>query len=172
MRTAPVGLRRRRVGIVHHGTAVRQRTPDLASAVDALAAILADMATRTGQARGHGAAPGLPAGQPRRAGRRVCRRPTSTIGHSRKRGIAEVPTWQATVDPATGRVRCGSDRGRLAGVVIATPLAGPTFDDARRYLWSLADGDRRGWAALLDRLDESVVVRSDDAASGIRRLLG
>ena len=90
----------------------------------------------------------------------------------RKRGIAEVPTWQATVDPARGRGPLRQRRGRLAGVVIATPLEGPSFDDSRRHLWSLADGDRRGWAGLLDRFDESMVLRSDDPALGIRSLLG
>ncbi len=60
----------------------------------------------------------------------------------------------------------------LAGVVITAAAAGLSFDDHRRHLWSLADGDRRGWAALLDRWDVSMVVRTDDVTAGIGRLLG
>ena len=171
VRTAPVGLRRRRVGVLHHGTVVRQRTPDLASAVDALAAILADMAT---EPAGHEVT--LPLRVFRRDSRAVLVDvlPSTDIDDRplRKRGIAEVPTWQATVDPARAVVRCGSDAVALAGVVIATPLEGPSFDDSRRHLWSLADGNRRGWADLLDRFDETMVLRSDDPALGIRSLLG
>ena len=171
VRTAPVGLRRRRVGLVHHGTPVRLRTPDLASAAEALAAIVADMTSEPSERE-----VSLPLRIFRRDDRAVLVDvpPATDIDDRplRKRDITEVPVWRSTVDVRAGTVRCGPSGVPLAGVVITTAAAGPSFDDHRRHLWSLADGDRRGWAALLDRWDASMVVRTDDATADIRRLLG
>ena len=59
----------------------------------------------------------------------------------------------------------------LAGVVVGRPLPGTSADDLRRHLWSVGDGDRAGWAAVLDQLADSRLVHDEDVASGIRRLL-
>ena len=141
------------------------------SAVDALAAILADMATEPAS---HEVT--LPcasfAGTAAPCWSTCCRRPTSTIGRCVNGGS---PRCRRGRRPSIRRgavSAAGSTAVAVAGVVIATPLAGPSFDDSRRHLWSLADGDRRGWAGLLDRFDESMVLRSDDPALGIRSLLG
>ena len=88
----------------------------------------------------------------------------------RKRGIVEVPTWEAIIESSDGGRVVGPDAD-LVGIVIGRPLPEPTADDARRHLWPMSAGDRAGWAAILDRLDDSQLVWSEDVARGIRRLL-
>ena len=84
----------------------------------------------------------------------------------RKRGIVEVPTWQAIVEPGDGGRVVGADAD-LVGIVIGRPLPATTADDLRRHLWSMAAGDRGGWAAVLDRLDDSqLVLQRGRRASG------
>ena len=163
IRTAPVGLRRRRLGLVHYGTAVRQRTPDVATAIEVLAAILTDMSREVGDdlvsvplrvfVNGSRA---VLVDAPR--SHDIDDRPL------RKRGIVEVPTWQAIVDPGRGRI-VGADAD-VVGIVSGRSLPATTADDLRRHLWSLANGDRGGWAALLDRIDNSRLVWSEDVARG------
>ena len=169
VRTAPVGLRRRHIGLVHHGTAVRQRTPDLAAAVDVLAAILADLTTDVGD--DHVAVPLRVFVNGSRAVL-VDVPPSHDIDDRplRKRQIVEMPTWRAVVEPEDGGRIVGSN-AELVGVVVGRSLPATTPDDLRRHLWSACQGDRARWAAVLDQLDDAQLVHDVDVASGIRRLL-
>ena len=88
----------------------------------------------------------------------------------RKRNIVEVPTWRALVDPRGGGRVVGSNAD-LVGLVVGQPLAATTADDLRRHLWSMVTGDRSGWASVLDLLDDSQLVHSEDVTVGIRSLL-
>ncbi len=144
IRTAPVGWRRRRIGLVHHGSAVRQRTPDLAAAVEVLAAILADLTTVVGDR--HVAVPLRVFVSGSRAVL-VDALPSHDIDDRplRKRQIVEEPTWRAVVDPEGGGRIVGAN-AELVGVVVGRPLPGTTPDDLRRHLWWVGDGDRAGWA--------------------------
>ena len=82
-----------------------------------------------------------------------------------------MPTWQAIVEGGASGGRVVGADADLVGVVIGRPLPTPTADDARRHLWSKADGGRGVWAAILDQLDDSQLVLTEDVATGIRRLL-
>ena len=170
IRTAPVGWRRRRIGVVHFGTPVYQRTHDVAAAVDFLAAILADMNREVAD---HQVSVPLRVFVSGSRALLVDAPPSHDIDDRplRKRGIVEVPTWQAIVEGGASGGRVVSADADLVGVVIGRPLPAPTTDDARRHLWSMADGGREVWAAILDQLDDSQLVLTEDVATGIRRLL-
>ena len=140
IRTAPVGLRRRRIGLVHYGTAVRQRTPDLSSAVDVLAAILADRSATARRATGRRAVPRVRQRLPRRARRLAPTRSTSTIVRCASAESSRCRRGEAIVDRSDGGRVVGADAD-LVGIVIGRPLPATTADDAPAS--SLVDVRRR-----------------------------
>jgi hypothetical protein len=163
VRTAPVGLLRRRVGLVHHGVPVRHRTPDLASAIDTLATIVAGIAVppATGEVHvdarllirdGRAALLALPAQLD------LDDRPL------RKARIQEVAGWRAVVDPVTGEVLTSGGRLPIVAIIVADPNAGASLDASRRHLWALGEGDRPAWADLLDRRGDLILPASDGKA--------
>jgi hypothetical protein len=163
VRTAPVGLLRRRVGLVHHGVPVRHRTPDLASAVETLATIVAGIATRPATGEVH-----VDARLLIRDGRAALLALPARVDLDdrplRKSRIREVAGWRAVVDAATGEVLAGSGRLPIVAIVVADPNAGASLDESRRALWALGDGDRPGWAEFLDRRGDLILPVSEDKA--------
>jgi hypothetical protein len=163
VRTAPVGLRRRRAGIVHHGGAVRYRTRDLASAVEALATILAGIEASP--------APGevfVPARAFTANGRAALLLDSAGVELDdrplHKARISEVQGWRAVLDARTGELLADGGRLPLAGIVVAGPVAEVSADDLRRYIWSVSQGDKDRWAFVLDRRSDVIHGVADDRA--------
>ena len=172
VRSVAVGLLRRRMWLVHHGTPVRHRADDLPAACRFVQGLLEEIA---------GGAPGddevvttLRAYVS--GGRAVLVHIPDDVDLDerplRKRGIEQLPRLSAIVRAAPARVVQGDRSYSLCGVVVDARLVGQpaSTDDARRHVLALASGDRIGWAWALDRLGDAVVV-SSDVGSVIRRLL-
>ena len=170
VRTAAVGLLRRRVGLLHHGASVRHHTPDLDSAVEALAAILAGIEAHPAPGEVH--VETLVLTRDGRAVLLVLPAKVDVDHMIRKLGIQNVPSWRAVVDTATGEVLTDSRRLPIAAMVIADPMAGSSLDDSRRHLWALGDGDLTGWAELLEQRGDLIVrVPEDDAVGAVAAAL-
>ena len=164
VRTAPVGLLRRRVGLVHHGVPVRHRTPDLASAVDTLATIVVGIATPPATGEVH-----VDARLLIRDGRAALLALPAQVDLDdrplRKSRIREVAGWRAVVDPATGEVLTSGGRLPIVAIIVADPNPGASLDGSRRLLWALGEGDRPGWTELLDRRGDLILPVSDGKAA-------
>jgi hypothetical protein len=170
VRVAKVGLRRRKVGVVHHGAPVRYRLPSPEQAVDVVARILDDIArerpagTVSVDARcfvhdGRAVLVAVP------LSRDVDERPL------RAAGFAEVPAWRPVVDPAGRTARVGDEVWPLAGMaVVGLPL--PGLDTARKHVWHLGEGDVLAWAELVDGLGDRLVSNQDDVLEACRAVVG
>jgi len=169
VRTAKVGFRRRRVGVVHHGAPVRYRLDSPDEAVDVIARILADLATerpsnvvvvdaRCFVRGGRAALIDIP--------------PSRDVDERslRAAAIEEVPTWRPRIDPDAMTVHVGDLEWALSGIAsIGRPMV--DLDARRRHLWQLADGDVLAWAELLDDLDDDRMVFVEDLLDACERLL-
>jgi hypothetical protein len=165
VRSVAVGLLRRRLWLVHFGTPVRHRAPDL------------DQAARFVQQVLRGLAAGPPGdGEVATSLRAYVAGDRAVLVHVPddvdlderplgKRGIRQLPTLSAIVRPASATVVHEDRSYDLCGVVIDARLldGGATVDDGRRHVMSLAVGDRPPWAWVLDGLGDQVVVTADVA---------
>jgi hypothetical protein len=171
VRIAKVGIRRRKIGVVHHGAPVRNRFDDANDAVEAIATFLAEI------------------GRPRpddlvavdaRAFARADRVALLDIPVSvdvderplRRLGITEIPTYRPLLDPSTGLVMVGAGAMSLplAGVVVQRPHR-YSLDHARRRLWSLGDGSRLSWAEFVDELGDRIIWDEPELTSALDRAL-
>jgi hypothetical protein len=169
VRVAKVGFRRRAVGVVHHGAPVRYRfdTPD--GAIDAIALILADVATdRPANAvsidarcfvRG-----GLAVLVDVPLSRDVDERPL------RAAGIEEVPAWRPIVDVEAMTVRVRDEVWPFAGIAMVGTMM-VDLAACRRHLFHHAEGDVLAWADLLDGLPDDRLVRADDVLEACERVM-
>jgi hypothetical protein len=169
VRTAKVGFRRRKVGIVHHGAPIRHRLDTPREAVVVMEGILGDVARER--------SPGAVSVDARcfvRDGRAVLvdvplsrdvdERPL------RAEGFEEVPAWRPMVDPDALTVDVAGRTRALAGVaVVGRPVGEP--DALRSHVWHLAEGDLLAWAELVDGLGDGLVSDADDVLDACRRLL-
>jgi hypothetical protein len=171
VRFARVGIRQRKVGVVHHGAPVRHRLDRADAAIDAIATFLDEI----GRPRPEGFL-AIEA----RAFARGDRVALLDIPLSvdvderplRRLGIAEIPTYRPLLDPSTGLLTTGSG-------AMPRPLAGVVFqqrhlhslDDARRQLWSLGNGPRLSWAEFVDQLGDRIVWDEPDLTSALDRAL-
>lgn len=171
VRSVAVGLRRRRMWLVHHGTPVRHRADDLAAATRFVRGVLQQLDT------------GLADGEVSIACRAFLRDGRAVLVHVpddvdlderplRKRGIEQLAALSTVVRPAGPVVVQGDATFELVGAVIDERLVGEaaSLDDARRHLMSLGYGERTGWAWAIDHLGPQIAVTTDPA-SAIRRLL-
>jgi len=173
VRTVRVGWRRRRVALVHHGVRVRARSASIEEAVTTVATILGDLERRPGLAEVLVSARVLTRGDravlylPGAAATEVDDRPLVAAG------IVEAPVWRAVVDTRTGELVTPAGRHELAAIVVTDAMAGHSVDGSRRHLWALADeGDRDGWARLLDEHPELIRrVEPDHTTSTILAVL-
>jgi hypothetical protein len=170
VRTAPVGLRRRRVGIVHHGAPIRYRTADLSTAVEALASVLSGMESRPGPGDVH-----VDARLFVRGDQAVVLMLPSRVDLDdrplKKAGIEEVPGWRVAIDARTGEVSAGDRRLPLSRIVVADIMAGSSLDGSRRHIWAASDGDTDAWAEFLDRHGD-LIARVDEKEAGAAVLAG
>ena len=169
VRTAKVGFRRRKVGVVHHGAPVRYRLDSSDEAVDVIARILADLAAErppnavTVDARcfvrgGRGVLIDIP--------------PSRVVDERRLRwlGIVEIPTWRPRIDPDARTVQVADSQWPFAGIASVRPTL-LDLDARRRHLWQLADGDVLAWAELLDDLASDRMVFADEVLEVCERVL-
>lgn len=170
VRVAKVGLRRRRVGVVHHGAPVRHRVDGADAAVEAIATFLDEI----GRARPDDAVE-VEARAFRRGDRVVLLDvPLSVDVDERplqRLGIVEIPTFRPLVDLAADTVTVDGAETALAGFVLQHPIA-PSLDDARRRLWSLGTGAPLEWAEYIDALGGRLVWDESDLATALDRALG
>lgn len=169
VRIAKVGIRRRTVGVVHHGAPVRHRFDDANAAIEAIGTFLAEL------------------GRPRpddlvvveaRAFARGDRVALLDVPLSvdvderplRRLGIAEIPTYRPLLDPATGDLTVGAGTFPLAGAVVQQRHM-HSLDDARRRLWSLGDGPRLAWADFVDQLGDRIIWDEPDLSAALDRAL-
>lgn len=169
VREARVGLRRRRVGVVHHGAPVRLRLDGVAAAVEAIATFL----TEIGRPRPDGFV-AVGARVFLRGGRAVLLDVASSTDVDERPlhrlGITELPTYRPLLDLLTSEMTIGTDTYPLAGVVIQ-PAQMHSLDDARRRLWSLGDGPRLPWAEFVDRLGDRIIWDGPDMAAALDQAL-
>lgn len=162
---AKVGLRRRQVGVVHHGTAIRHRLESVEAAVEVVGSFLDELSVER------------PEHQVAVESRVVIRDgrvallviPPSTDLDDRplrRVGISELPTIRPLLDPATGTLTIAGTDHRLERVVVAPA---ESLDDARRQVFVRGDGPWLQWAEYIDRLGEKLVWRHD--ASDLTALL-
>jgi hypothetical protein len=175
IRAVAVGLRRRRMWLVHFGTPVRHRADDLAGAADFVHGMLRSVA------RGAPADDevSLPLRAYVRGSRAVLVRMRDDVDLDerplRKRGIEQLPVVSVSIRPATGVVAHAGHDYDLAGAIVDTRQlpAGAVLDDARRHLLALGEGARDAWAWALDELGEHIgVAAAAEVSEEVRRLLG
>ncbi len=171
VRIAKVGIRRRTVGVVHHGAPVRHRFDDPDAAIETIATFLAEI--------GRHRPDGLVAVEARAftRGDRVVLLdvPLSVDVDERplqRLGIVEIPTYRPLLDPATGLLMLGdqAEQHPLSGVVVQQRHL-HSLDDARRRLWSLGDGPRLPWADFIDQLTDQLIWDETDLATALDRAL-
>jgi hypothetical protein len=175
IRVVAVGLRRRRMWLVHFGTPVRHRADDLAGAADFVHGMLRSVA--------RGAPADDEVSVPIRAYVRGTRAVLVHVRDDvdiderplRKRGIEQLPVVSVLLRPAERSVLHAGQQYMLAGAVVDARLLpeGAVLDDARRHLLALGEGARDAWAWALDALGEQIgVAAAADVGSEIRRILG
>lgn len=169
VRVARVGIRRRQVGVVHHGAPVRHRLDGADAAVEAIATFLDEFA--------HHRPEGLVAVKTRvftRGGNVALLDIPLTIDVDerplRRIGITEVPTYRPLLDPTTSLLTVNNEAHPLVGVAVMDTHV-QSLDDARRRIWSLGDGPRLSWAQFIDQLGDRVVWDAPDLASAIDHAL-
>ena len=158
VRVARVGIRRRRVGVVHHGAPVRLRLDGADAAVDAIATFLDEI--------GRPQPESFVAVTARAFTRNGCvvlvDVPLATDVDERpliRLGIREISTYRPLLDPSTGNLTVSAGAYPLAGVVIQHGHV-HSLDDARRQLWSLGDGPRLPWADFVDQLGTRIIWKT------------
>ena len=172
VRSVAVGLRRRRIWLVHHGTPVRHRADDLSAAIRFVGRLLRGLDARLADDE-----VGLPCRAFSRGGRAVIVHVLDDVDVDerplRKRGIEQLPSLATVVRPATSAVVHPDGDFEVVGAVVDGRLlaADAALDDRRRHLQAMAWGERRGWSWVVDGLGERIVV-ANDLTAGIQRLLG
>lgn len=169
VRVAQVGIRRRRVGVVHHGAPVRHRLDDLNAATEAIARFLDEIGSSRPES--------LVAIEARvfaRGGRVVLLDIPLSIDVDerplRRLNIAEVLTYRPLLDPLTRRLTIGTESYPVSGIVVQRPEV-QSLDDARRRIWSLGEGPRLPWTEFVDQLGDRIVWDGSDLVSTLDRAL-
>jgi hypothetical protein len=169
VRVAQVGMRRRRVGVVHHGAPVRHRLDNVDAAAGAIARFLDEISCTRPE--------NLVAIEARvfARGDRVVLLdiPLSTDVDERplrRLDIAEVLTYRPLLDPSTAGLTIGAEAYAISGIVVQRPEV-QSLDDARRRIWSLGEGPRLPWAEFVDQFGDRIIWDGSDLATTLDRAL-
>ena len=165
IRTAKVGLMRRKVVVLHHGMPVLRRFRSMDDAIDTLVQILEDVE--------QGDSDGCVRVSARAFAKDDCvvlvaLPATATIDERglADAGVVELTCWKPTVELKTGEVRLQGESWTLVGILIADRL----FDDSsaiRRHAWQLAEPRAVEWAWLVDGLGDRVSTSVDEVEAAI-----
>ncbi|MGA9278002.1 hypothetical protein [Ilumatobacter sp.] len=175
VRVVKVGFRRKKVGVLHHGSPIRARFDSVDEAVDAVAGFLREMerletlmSSRPGQVA-------VEARAFERGGEVVLFHAPLKIDVDERRlakiGIHEIQTWKPVIDPADGLVTLGSQSWPLRAVVMGGH-GDLELDDARRHVFGLAKPSEMAWAELIDSMGDRVRATTIDVHEALDQALG
>lgn len=174
VRPVRVGIRRRELWLVHHGSAIRHRAADLYSAVRFLGHVLGSTAQRPTAEQF-----ALPSRVFTGNGRAVLvdvAAATDIDERSLLRaGIGQVPVLEAILDRDAHLVLAGGDRQGVHGIILVRPegTAARTIDARRNELAGRIAADRMAWAWTIDRLSDRIVdADADDLVATIIEMIG
>ncbi|MDQ3350657.1 MAG: hypothetical protein M3501_01670 [Actinomycetota bacterium] len=157
-------LRRRNLALLYYGSCVIHRARSLDEVVEALHGVVIGIPVQPGHRQVVLDLRVFVRGQ--RAVLAAVSPPWLT-GDQRlaRRGITEVPRWRAVVDVERAEVVVADHRWELAGIV--GEVEQHSIEATLQSLWAMAEGDRSGWARLLDERRDDIDVSIDHGRTAI-----